>query len=1205
MRRGAQAGARRLDAEPCCRALGWIAANAGARHWHETELATQKSATPRSALIDFDCALPNADLVPEQGDNLTSDAHLPPAALRHAAHPGVLLPGRFQLLQELGSGSSGTVYRARLSSPYAGLEEGAEVAVKFLRQDRLQDPKAKARFLAEGQLGQSVRHANIAAIFGVETLSVLGLEATYLVMELVRGTTLRKFLLQQGPPVEDLTRRIGRDAALGLQALHRHGVVHRDVKPENLVLTEQGDVKVVDLGLARPFGDGGGHGSAGTSGSSSGGVRGTSSGSRAVGGSVAYASPEALQGRAVGPQSDLYALGVVLFEVATGKHPFSHCLSADEVIHAHLHETPARPSHWRPRISPLLERLLLELLQKDPAARPHDAATVAKILQQGESSDWWQEHEARAPALASGRRLQRMRRPAETPFFGRKDELSVLQRHAAAARSGKGRALCVSGPQGIGRRRLLDEAMTQWLQKELGFVYFGGQADPGLGHAEPFASALLDWLLHGDGRDSPQASARAEARAREELDCDDDDARALIAVASGHSQEEPEIRANRLANALLSLPKKGRALVIRVDAADRLDTSGRLVLQRLTRDLGRRHLLLLVTAGPDWQPPEGMQRMDLHGLDEAAFQQLGRALFATGRAPDEALKAAHATFSGSPGNLIEALEHLVQNDALFGRPGEYHGLEQGTELRPAPHHVQRFEQRVLRMPAAHRRTLAAAAVLGPRCALSDLVALTGAPELQALETLSLFRGRVVRAQAGEVEFRHRDFQQALLRQIDPQERQALHRRAAEVFEQRGKPPLEIGMHRSQALDHEGCIEPLLLGLAEIVRAGSRRTSLRIAARLAVHVQHLPKGKVQQSAQLRISLLSARARRNASQPQAAAEQFRAADGIARELGDRLSSGEALTGLGAATFDLGHMMQAILLLENAHQELDEAGDPDDPRARTLAADAHALHGRILLYLGASEAGMRHVQVALRLLPEAEIERQRHLQIDLARLEALRHHYPTALKTLAKVDDRQTKRLPRVHMRMRLYRGQFRAALGDDDAAKDLRACIQEAERLALWAYAARARIFLGETAFREGRDDDARQELRTARELAQRASDPLGTTLASIHLFRLGETDADLQASVEQLGLPSLQAAMYLAQAARSKERGDDDDQALYAKRALDLCASSDLPLGLHLRALAQNGLDASARALVRSIADKFRDRRTQRRFLRTWDRGLRG
>lgn len=1141
--------------------------------------------------------------------------------------PPIPIAGHFALIQELGSGSSGTVFRARLTEDYDDLVAGTEVAIKFLRQDRLLDEKARARFVAEGQLGQRVRHPNVAAIYGVETIAVLGLESTYLVMELVRGTTLRQFLLLQGPPVEDLTRRIGRDAALGLSALHRRGAVHRDVKPENLVLTPQGDVKVVDLGLARPFGEAGNErgstgssgssGSAGSSGSSGshgtwghgsparggshGSSRSPSGGSRGVAGSVAYTSPEALQGRAVGPQSDLYALGVVLFEVVTGRHPFAHCTNADEVIHAHLHEAPPRPSHWRPRISPVLEQLLLELLQKDPQRRPADAAQVARILEQGEASDWWQQHEQLAPVLASGRRLQRMRRPAETTFFGRDDELADLGKLLQRARTGKGRAACISGPLGIGRRRLLDEAMTRWLQTGQDLLYLGGEADPGLGHAEPFASSLLDYLLRGEGLESPQAVERARARAQIELDLDEDDAKALVAVATGQATEEPEVRANRLADALLSLPRKGRVLVLRIDFADRLDTSGRLVLQRLARDLPRRHLLLLVTAGPDWQLPEGVERVDLHGLDEDHFLALGRALFTEHRAPIAQLEAAHATFSGSPGNLIEALEHLAQNDVLFGRPGDFHGLPPDVELRPAPHHLQRFEQRVQRMPDAHKKVLATAAVLGVRCQLADLVALTGKKELQVLETLSLFRGRVVRAQGGEVAFRHRDFQQALLRQLAPEERAGLHRRAAEVFEQRKKPPLEIGMHRSQALDHAGCIEPLLAGLEEIVRAGSRRTSLRIAARLQVHVQHLPEGRARDEAQLRLLLLSARARRNAGQPKHAADQFRAADSLARELADALGSGEALTGLAAATFDRGHLMQAILLLENAHKELE---NPDGDRARVLAADAHGLHGRILLYLGESEGGLKHVQAALRLLPDAEIERQRHLQIDLARLEALRHHYPTALKTLSKVDDRQSRHLPRVRMRLRLYRGQFRMVLGDEDATADLRAAIQEAEKLSLSAYAARARLFLGERAFYAGEDEEARSEFVAARELAQRGRDPLGHALASIHLLRLGDDDEALPAAVEALGLPQLQTALLLAQCARANERGDVAAARECAQRALDLCNHADVPLALHLRALQAAHLEASARALVRSIATRFRDRRTQRRFLATWEPGAR-
>jgi len=119
---------------------------------------------------------------------------------------------------------------------------------------------------------------------------------------------------------------------------------------------------------------------------------------------------------------------------------------------------------------------------------------------------------------------------------------------------------------------------------------------------------------------------------------------------------------------------------------------------------------------------------------------------------------------------------------------------------------------------------AGAAVLGERCALADLARLVQAPELFVLETLSLFRGRIVRAQGGEVSFRHRDFQKLLLRELPGEQRRALHRAAATLLERSGAGPLAVGMQLSQALEHEACLEPLLAGLAEPRRAGSRASN---------------------------------------------------------------------------------------------------------------------------------------------------------------------------------------------------------------------------------------------------------------------------------------------------------------------------------------------------------------------------------------------
>lgn len=1103
----------------------------------------------------------------------------PPTAAPLAAGLGA----RFELLEAIGSGSSSTVYRARLTAEYRGLPRGQEVAVKFLRDDLLADATARERLLAEGELGRSLRHANVAAIHGVETIELLGLSITYLVMELVRGTILRDLVARGGPPVEDLVRRIGADAAAGLSALHKRGLVHRDVKPENLILTDEGTLKIVDLGLVRPFGQAGG-----------------GSGSRSSGaglfGTVAYAAPELLRGQPSSPRSDLYALGVVLYEVATGRHPFADAGSADEMLHQHLHEPPPRPTHLRARISPLLETVLLALLAKEPDQRPKDAADLQRILELGEHSEFWRRHEARAPVLASQRRLLRMRRPADTPFFGRQHERRVCDEQFERANAGRGGLLVVSGPYGSGRRRLCDEVMARWLDGDQPPLCLGGRADAPFGHGEPFASSLADLLLAGDEPGSPRSDERAALAARTLLQLDDDAAQALVAVAFGRSTEPAEVRADRLASALLALPRPGRVVVLRVDHADRLDTSGRLVLQRLAAAAGSTHLLLLLTAGVDGIRVDHVRRLDLVGLDEAEFVAFGAALFRD-TPPRPFLQQAHQVLSGVPGNLLETLDQLSQDGLLRGRPGDYHELADDAVPRPAPSHVARFEQRVASLEPAHRATLAAAAVLGERCALDDLAALVDAPPLRVLETLSLFRGRIVRAQGGEVSFRHPDFQKVLLRSLAAEQRQALHLAAADLLARRGRGPLAVGMHRSMALDHQGCLEPLLQALDDRVRAGSQTSTLRLCGRLAVHFEQVPASPANQALRLRFLLLAGRARASIGQHDAARKLLSEAEHLARQLDQPVASATARTQLAAGELDRGHLLAAQVLLEAVHDELATASGDEADHA---AAQAHGLHGRILLYLGQATEGQRQLRAALARMPASSDDLRCHFHVDLARLEALGHHFTTAVRTLQTVEkEPATARLPRVQMRLHLYRGQLRAVLGDEDASQDLRLALDEARRLSLPAYGARAALFLAERLFWRRRDDEAARLFELALDLARAGGDSLGECMVRCYRLRLGHAEPELGERVLALGMPAVRANFLLAQYA------DAGTVPEAAAEALDeLLAGADLSLPLHLRVLTLLDRPAMARSLVRSIAERLPDRGKRRQFLAEWGSGAR-
>ena len=1097
--------------------------------------------------------------------------------------------GPFELLRELGSGSSGTVSEARLLADYGDLAAGEHVAVKFLRPELHDDDGAQRRLLEEGALGMSVRHPNVAEIYGVEETERAGDGARCLVMQFVQGTTLRELLDRGGAVLEDLARRVGADAARGLFALHRRGLVHRDVKPENLILTPDSELKIVDLGLARPFDadDADAAAASATAKNSSG---------YGLAGSLAYASPERLRGEPAGPRSDLYALGVVLYEVVTGRHPFAYAKTPDEMMDAHLRTVPQRPSQLRPRLSPLLDQVLLALLQKDPEDRPRSAAELVRILELGERSDYWRRSEAEAPVLASTRRLMRMRRPAEAPFVGRRRESGALDRAFAAARRGRGRALAVVAAESSGRRRLLDEAMLRWLQEDAPPRYVGGEADRGLGHGEPFAGSLLDLLLRGDDAHSPNARARAVARARERFGLSEGDAEALVATVFGDSTETPEVRADRIAAALLSLPQPSRPLVVRIDRADELGTSGRLVLQQLLTAAPTTHLLVLLAAGPDTEIVEPSAQLELSGLDEASFASFGRSLFRSPVSPevDAYLRDAHQLLSGLPGSLLEALDHLAEEGQLRGRVGDYHDLARDAEPAPAPSHVERFRRRVERLEPAHRATLSAAAVLGDRCRLSELAALILSPELAVLETLSLFRGRIVNARGGEVAFRHRAFRRALLRQLPPDELQRLHAAAAAVLEARGASALVVGMHRSQAFDHAGCLEPLLEALEARVQAGSRRTALRLVGRLAVHFRHVPSDARSERLRLRFLLLRGRAQQDAGQFEAAARAYRSAEQLARRIGDLGASAAARTGLAEDALQHGRMLAAVTLLETVHGDLDGDRPPHAPAADSVAARAHALHGRILLYLGQAADCIKHLLAARKRVPPDDEDLRCHLWIDVARAEGLARRYGTAARTLAAIERSDpVRRLPRARLRFHLYRGQLRATMGDPDAGQDLRLARDEAQRLGLPVYGGRAALFLGERAFHRGRDEEAAQHFELAQALAGSASDEVGAAAARCHLVRLGRRDESLRGALEDLALPQLQASWLLA-AAGCGRAGAEEAAELDA-----LLEAVDLPLSLHLRALTWLDRPASARSLVHAVSQRLQQRSQRQRFRKYW------
>ncbi len=266
--------------------------------------------------------------------------------------------GHYRILEKIGEGGMGVVYRAHDE------QLDRDVALKVLSAGTLADEVARRHFRKEALTLAKMNHPNIEIIY--EFGSWNGLD--FLAMELIPGTSLRE-TLKQGPLPEQEVIRFGVQLAEGLSAAHAQGVVHRDLKPGNLIISPEGRLKILDFGLAtllRPGAD----------------ADMTLSITETTWGwgTLPYMSPEQLRGLPVDARTDVYSAGAVLYEIATGHRPFSQSQQA-ELIGAILHQTPGEPSAHNRRIGPAFESLIMKALDKIPARRYQSARELLVALE--------------------------------------------------------------------------------------------------------------------------------------------------------------------------------------------------------------------------------------------------------------------------------------------------------------------------------------------------------------------------------------------------------------------------------------------------------------------------------------------------------------------------------------------------------------------------------------------------------------------------------------------------------------------------------------------------------------------------------------------------------------------------------------------------------------------------------------------------------
>ena len=265
---------------------------------------------------------------------------------------GKLLGGRYEIIEKIGNGGMATVYKAtdKVLKRY--------VAVKILRDEFTTDEEFIKRFEVEAQSAARLTHSNIVSIFDVGVDENL----YYIVMELIQGKTLKEIIIEEkGPLPWKWSVNVAMQIASALEMAHKNNIVHRDIKPHNIIITEDGVAKVTDFGIAKAV---------------------SNSTITAFGttiGSVHYFSPEHARGGYTDAKSDLYSLGVVMYEMVTGRVPFDADTPVSVAL-KHMQEDPVEPIELNPNIPTALNKIIMKTLKKDTSLRYQSATEMLQDL---------------------------------------------------------------------------------------------------------------------------------------------------------------------------------------------------------------------------------------------------------------------------------------------------------------------------------------------------------------------------------------------------------------------------------------------------------------------------------------------------------------------------------------------------------------------------------------------------------------------------------------------------------------------------------------------------------------------------------------------------------------------------------------------------------------------------------------------------------
>ncbi len=1037
--------------------------------------------------------------------------------------PKTFASGRFVVQRLLGEGGQKTVYLAR------DTQLNRDVAIAVIKTHGLDEAGiARVRREAETLAGLGAQ-PHIVTVYDIgQEQGPDGPPVPYLVCEHMAGGDLERELRQAGGPLSlERVLAIGQDVCRALDVAHRRGILHRDIKPGNIWLTEDGHAKLGDFGLAMALGQ----------------SRLTEAGT--IMGTASYMPPEQALGTEVDVRGDLYAFGCLLYELVTGRPPF---LGDDTiaVVSQHINTAPVAASWHRADLPRALDALIERLLEKSPEERPQSAAQVLELLAAIAAAPAG----AGAAVLAEANSLDRL---AGGVFVGRDQEAKQLRSRLEEIFSGQGRIVLLAGEPGVGKTRLAEELATYG--KLRGARVLWGRCYEGEGAPAywPWRQAVRSYL-HDREADAIRSELGPGAADIAQVVSE---VRERLPDLPPPPTLEPDQARFRLFDSITTFLRNAsnrQPIVLVLDDLQWSDKPSLLLLQFLARELRGARLLVVATYRDtelSRQHPlsetlavlaqEQIERVVLRGLAE---HEVARFLELTlGIAPPPSLVAAlYRETEGMPFFVSEVVRLLVAD----GR------LERADELKSwtvtIPQSVREvIDRRLARLSAEAHEALTVASVIGREFGLDVLERVMELPGDRLLDSLEEAAGARVLAEAagvvGRYSFTHALVRETLSEELSTTRRARLHRRIAEVLEEvfAGKLTSHLGelaYHFFEGARGGGDVGKAIEYTA---RAAEQATQLLAYEDAVLHYERTLQAMELQEApddpqRCGVLLALGEAHDRSGETLKAEGAFRRAADLARRLGAAEQTARAALGIKTAIglFNERH----VALLEEALGALGASGSP--LRARLSLALAGQLYfspaRERALQLGgeAIEAAQRAGDPSA--LTDA-LSASHWAQIEPGALEERLHAATEVVRLADEAGDKD------VALRARHWRIVDLLELGDV-AAVDAELAVAAAAVDELRHPQSRwfITLLLGMRAMLDGRFEDAERLVQLALANGQRIQEPNAVLFFGVQLFtlrweqgRLLELEGMFRGLAEQYaGLLAFRSALALLYAELGRE-----------------------------------------------------------------------